>query len=216
MFRYFEEDELSSAASNADISVDDIELERVGGFSDSMDHVPVSKLHWYCVKFEISFLFFYHYLKRQIQVRFWNCRDQKAATNGSARDEGEGGGLSLGDLVGGILPDMDKFGGQQHCANCRCFVSSLRELTSFAFDPRFPRFGLCYRANCFREDYLQVGVRNQLGGMSWYKCPRGGGRLHIAGFTGSLHCPEAKGFCQFEEISGIRYPETGMLNLIIS
>eukprot|EP01138_Halocafeteria_seosinensis_P001181 gb/GECG01001208.1/.p1 GENE.gb/GECG01001208.1/~~gb/GECG01001208.1/.p1 ORF type:complete len:1178 (+),score=114.14 gb/GECG01001208.1/:1-3534(+) len=186
MFQYFKKDELKEAFSNVEVDTSNIDLERLGGFSSSMDHVP-------------------------IRVRFWNCRDQKAATNGSSRDGEEGGGLDISDFTGGILADMDRFGGQEHCKTCRCFLSSLRELTSFAFDPRFPQFGLCYRANCFRKDYLQVAVRNQLGGVNWYKCPDKGGKFNIAGFTGAFHCPEPKQFCRMEEISGIRYPETDPL-----
>eukprot|EP01138_Halocafeteria_seosinensis_P015490 gb/GECG01015808.1/.p1 GENE.gb/GECG01015808.1/~~gb/GECG01015808.1/.p1 ORF type:complete len:1184 (+),score=129.88 gb/GECG01015808.1/:1-3552(+) len=186
MYRYFTQGEVADAFSNVDVDTSGIEVDQLGGFSSSMDYVP-------------------------IQVRFWNCRDQKAATNGSSRDGSEGGGLDISQFTGGILGDMSRFGGQEHCRDCRCFISSLRELTSFAFSPQFPEFGLCYRANCFREEYLQVGIRNQLGGVSWYKCPDGGGKFIIAGFTGAFHCPDARAFCKMEEISGIKYPETDPL-----
>lgn len=140
-------------------------------------------------------------------MKLWNCRDIKSSLNSSSKQD-TGLGIELGGIAGSILPDLERFGGQEHCASCRCFVSSLRELTSFAFDPQFPRYGLCYRANCFRRDYLQVAIRNQLGGVSWYKCPDNGGKIYLAGFSGSLHCPDASAFCKHEEISGIKYPET--------
>eukprot|EP01138_Halocafeteria_seosinensis_P015489 gb/GECG01015807.1/.p1 GENE.gb/GECG01015807.1/~~gb/GECG01015807.1/.p1 ORF type:complete len:909 (+),score=86.63 gb/GECG01015807.1/:1-2727(+) len=182
MYQYFSSDEVATALTNVNVDVSKIKVSNLGGFSRSMDYVSV-------------------------QVKFWNCRDVKSSLNTSSKDD-TGLGIDLGGIAGSILPDMERFGGQEHCATCRCFESSLRELTSFAFSPKFPKFGLCYRANCFRRDYLQVAVRNQLGGVSWYKCPQNGGKIYLAGFTGALHCPDAVAFCKHEEITGIKYPET--------
>jgi hypothetical protein len=40
--------------------------------------------------------------------------------------------------------------------DCRCFVSSLREITTLSLDTSFPQRGRCYLSNCYRVDYLQV------------------------------------------------------------
>ena len=88
-------------------------------------------------------------------------------------------------------------------------MSSLVAVTDLArFNPSFTRYGLCYRFNCFRSDYLQIAIKNQIGGVSWYKCPTNGGKLYIAGFTGAFTCPDAEDFCRHEQPTGIKYPET--------
>lgn len=57
-------------------------------------------------------------------------------------------------------------------AECRCFVSSLMDISKFSVNPSFPRFGLCYRANCYRPNYLQFAIRSQFtNAVDWYKCP---------------------------------------------
>ena len=42
MYQYFKQDEIKDAFSNVDVDVNDIDVSRLGGFSSSMDHVPVS------------------------------------------------------------------------------------------------------------------------------------------------------------------------------
>jgi hypothetical protein len=49
------------------------------------------------------------------------------------------------------------------CQNCRCFVSSLREITTISLDTAFTRRGRCYLSNCYRHDYLQVLPRGDPG-----------------------------------------------------
>lgn len=44
--------------------------------------------------------------------------------------------------------------------------------------------------------------------IDWYRCPVGGGKLYIPGYTGALHCPDAATFCDMQTVSGIKYPET--------
>eukprot|EP01138_Halocafeteria_seosinensis_P015488 gb/GECG01015806.1/.p1 GENE.gb/GECG01015806.1/~~gb/GECG01015806.1/.p1 ORF type:complete len:864 (+),score=86.28 gb/GECG01015806.1/:1-2592(+) len=186
MYRYFTQDEVAAAFSNTDVDSSDVDVVRLGGFSSSMDYAPVP-------------------------MRFWNCRDRTPATNGSLPDSAEGVGIDLAKYTLDVVGQMEKRGGQKHCKHCRCFVSSLREVTSFAFSSGPTPFGLCYRANCVRRDYLQFGITNQLGGVSWYKCPDEGGQVFIAGFAGTFHCPNARQFCAIESISGIKYPETDPL-----
>ena len=41
MYQYFTEDERSDALSRADVDASSVNINRLGGFSDSMDHVPV-------------------------------------------------------------------------------------------------------------------------------------------------------------------------------
>jgi hypothetical protein len=48
------------------------------------------------------------------------------------------------------------------------------------FNPTFPRIGLCYKMNCYREDYLQFAVVDPLvKKLFWYKCPSGGGKVYV-------------------------------------
>ena len=42
---------------------------------------------------------------------------------------------------------------------------------------------------------MQIGIRGRDGGTEWFGCPRGGGTLYIAGFSGSIICPNATEFC---------------------
>ena len=57
-------------------------------------------------------------------------------------------------------------GGQANCPECRCLRSTLVELTRLGSSS--PSFGLCYRTNCYRENYLQVGVKGALSGdVNW-------------------------------------------------
>jgi hypothetical protein len=160
-----------------------------GGFSSAMDYAVVP-------------------------VGFWSCMESAGAGNSTGRVSQESDGFDLGQLVGTAASDMSVFGGQTRCTTCRCFVSSLVGFSRLAFfNPLFPKYGLCYVANCAKEDLLQVGVRNQLDRkISWYRCPPAGGKIWIAGFSGSLHCPPAKEMCLFEnELSGVLYPETDRL-----
>jgi hypothetical protein len=109
----------------------------------------------------------------------------------------------MGDLVSTNMKAMLKFGGQTRCPNCRCFASSLREFNlGVDFSTLTNRLGLCYRANCPTQNHLQIGIKGQFG-TYWYDCPEGGGKLNIAGFSGSIQCPNATLFCQYEKPSGV-------------
>mmetsp|Transcript_24598 Transcript_24598/g.85538 ORF Transcript_24598/g.85538 Transcript_24598/m.85538 type:complete len:1188 (-) Transcript_24598:195-3758(-) len=159
-----------------------------GGFSSAMDFVPVS-------------------------IGYWNCQDSKAGNGSSLLERQSGGsGFSLATTLSGASDNMKLFGGQAYCPDCRCFVSSLMDFTSGKINPNFPRFGLCYRSNCYRDDYLQFAIESQVGrDTTWYRCPPAGGKLYIAGFSGAFHCPAAEEFCKMETITGIKYTETDPL-----
>jgi pentapeptide MXKDX repeat protein len=155
----------------------------VGGWSSAMDYVPV-------------------------RVGYWNCQDTGPTTTSLTRD-GEGGDIDNATTLVSSAMDSKLFGGQSHCPSCRCLVSSLMDVTKLNINPSFPRYGLCYRTNCFRSDYLQVAIRSQFTNrIDWYRCPVEGGKLHIPGYTGALHCPPATSFCRLQDVSGVRYPET--------
>lgn len=161
--------------------------DQTGGFSSAMDFAPV-------------------------RIGYWSCQDAKPSGNASTQLEREAGTLDMSSLTQGAEENMQLFGGQAYCPSCRCFVSSLMEFSSGNVNPDFPRFGLCYRSNCYKANYLQFGIKDQIGGdVTWYKCPLEGGKLYIAGFTGAFHCPKATEFCEFEEITGVKYSETEVI-----
>ena len=151
-----------------------------GGASAAMDYLPV-------------------------RIKFWNCGEQATVIASNNRTGQES--VVVDGSVFADRADLVRHGGQEHCRSCRCFRSSLLQ-----FDEGLSlgaKRGLCYRANCYRSDYLQVGVKGLSSGLTnWYACPKEGGSLLIAGYTGSLECPPAEAFCVQENISGIRYAET--------
>ena len=104
-----------------------------GGHSSAMDHVP-------------TFL------------SYWNCQDLDAVVASNTTRLVEGGSEDLAEVEQQAQVEMHLFGGQSRCSECRCFVSSLVELSSGTFNPTFPSFGLCYRFNCYKQDYLQARV----------------------------------------------------------
>jgi len=155
-----------------------------GGYNNAMDYAPV-------------------------YVGYWNCMYAKPKDNGTAIGGGDTGS-KLKEFASsfGSAIDMETFGGQARCPECRCLTSSLMELTK-GYNPQQPEYGLCYRMNCYRPDYLQVAVRSAIStdASFWYSCPTAGGKLYIPGFTGTIVCPPAEEFCANEVITGIRYPE---------
>jgi hypothetical protein len=114
------------------------------------------------------------------------------------------------ETFGALSDELELFGGQTHGENARCFQSTLREIGSIK-SLEYANYGLCYISNCYRSDYLQVGIRERGGGITWYGCPTNGGSLYLPGFTGSLTCPKAEEFCTYENISGYYYGETDLL-----
>eukprot|EP00501_MAST-03F_sp_TOSAG23-6_P000289 GSMAST32.ASY1.ANO1.296.1 assembled CDS len=157
----------------------------VGGFSDSMDYVPV-------------------------RVGYWNCQDEKPSSTSNKLMSAPNVKMDFSKLFSTLSTDIEKFGGQSHCKNCRCFQSSLVELGSPKFSPTIASYGLCYAMNCFTPTYLQVMIRNRFG-KAWYQCPSGGGKIFIPGFTGSFMCPIPKQFCDMEDTSGTLYGESSIL-----
>ena len=148
-----------------------------------------------------------------IPAGYWNCQDQQPASSSSNFAEGGNAGFNMGDLVSTAQKAMLKYGGQTRCPNCRCFRSSLRE---FNLGIDFTKFGsgnhlgLCYRSNCPTPNNLQIGVKSTFG-TYWYDCPAKGGELYIAGFSGSILCPNATEFCRTEEITLLYNPATSLI-----
>jgi hypothetical protein len=154
-----------------------------GGFSAAMDYQP-------------------------LMVGYWSCNSPSMLEGNTTSNDAEKGALSkLKTLFSASKTDMAKIGGQARCPTCRCFESSLVEYVKTS-SLKFPIYGQCYRANCYRLDYLQIAVRGQISRKTnWYKCPATGGKISIPGYGGSFHCPDAIEFCSNENISGIKYPE---------
>lgn len=179
--QFFDTDAQAAAASGTSSAT----VSSTGGFNNAMDYVPVP-------------------------VGYWNCLYGSPKDNSSVTLGGGDTGASLRQFVTsfGSATDMETFGGQARCPQCRCLQSSLLELTK-GINPEQPEYGLCYRTNCYRPDYLQIAVKSVLatGDSFWYGCPQEGGKLYIPGFTGQITCPPADEFCAHETISGIRYPE---------
>lgn len=177
--RYYTTDADAAAASGASSGT----TATTGGFSNAMDFVPV-------------------------RVGYWDCSTAIPTANVTTASEGSSPGFSNFASFFGDANDMMKFGGQARCPECRCMRSSLMELTR-TVTPNFAVYGLCYRTNCYRSDYLQVAIKGQFGKNTvyWYKCPTNGGKVYITGFTGSIHCPDAETFCAMETITGIKYSE---------
>mmetsp|Transcript_24599 Transcript_24599/g.85546 ORF Transcript_24599/g.85546 Transcript_24599/m.85546 type:complete len:1232 (-) Transcript_24599:195-3890(-) len=183
MYQYFTAEQAPAALNVAG----GVEAARTGGFSSAMDYAPV-------------------------RLSYWNCQQANISTGSKLLEAEAGADPGVGGALGGAEDEMSLFGGQAYCPECRCFVSSLMDLSSGSVNPNFPQFGLCYRHNCFTENYLQFAIENQLGdGMTWYKCPPAGGKVYIAGFSGAFHCPAAEEFCKMETITGIKYTETDPL-----
>ena len=138
---------------------------------------------------------------------FWNCKDSLAMASSDIVPEG-GVSPSLGaSWSSGGSKSVEVNSGQEHCPECRCFLSSLTDFSQFLTNPTLSRFGLCYPSNCFMKNHLQIGIMKAFG-IYWYKCPPQGGRMYIPGFVGAVHCPEAENFCKMERITGIKHSET--------
>ena len=54
------------------------------------------------------------------------------------------------------------------------------EVTLGGFNPTFPTYGLCYRSNCYRSDYLQVGVKVRACAPACFSSPLLCHHLHAA------------------------------------
>ncbi|KAK3269811.1 hypothetical protein CYMTET_21763 [Cymbomonas tetramitiformis] len=145
-----------------------------GGFNSAMDYVPV-------------------------RVGYWSCLDKQIHNKESAMRTEWGTALNFGSKFSPAALDATKFGGQAHCPECRCFLSSLMDAATA--NPTFPEYGLCYPSNCVKSDLLQVGIQ-KLEGVYWYRCPKEGGKMYIPRLTGSILCPPAKEFCKYENITG--------------
>lgn len=178
-------DAWSVAAAPRSATAADLALDRVGGFSASMDFAPV-------------------------RYGYWSCLNSAPGGNSSSRASTESGGsVSIGDEVGAASSDQTSRGGQTLCRDCRCFQSTLNELINGIAVGR-AAYGMCFAANCYRADYLQIAVRS--GGVAyWYRCPSDGGKIFVPGFTGRVTCPPAEAFCAGETITGRKFPESGFV-----
>ncbi|KAK3243697.1 hypothetical protein CYMTET_46666 [Cymbomonas tetramitiformis] len=149
------------------------------GYSSSLDYVPT-------------------------RIGYWNCLDDEEDTGETSMTEDGGQSLSWGSSFTGAGEDSSSFGGQLHCPECRCFISSLIEVRKASTS--FPRYGLCYPSNCIKEDVLQVGI-SKSDGIYWYRCPSDGGKVYIPRLVGSIICPPAQEFCKYENITGYVHAE---------
>jgi len=140
-----------------------------------------------------------------VRVGYWSCLDKKPLT---ASSQGVAGNQSVdfSGLFNSLSADLENFGGQQYGTEARCFESTLREFGS-VLSLTFDTYGLCYAANCYTADYLQIGIRGRDGGTEWYHCPSGK-TLYLAGFSGSVQCPNTIEFCDHEDITGVFMTET--------
>ena len=155
-----------------------------GGFIPYNDYVPVSVGYWDC--------------------SYTQNNSANSKSSSTASDTSQSALTSLYSS----LADTTTVGGQSRCPSCRCFISSLQELNR-GVNPEFPSYGLCYRKNCYRKDYLQIALLSAYSTQSyWYKCPTQGGQLWIPGYTGAFTCPPAEEFCRDETITGLKFPET--------
>jgi Leishmanolysin len=191
-FNYFQSDAAAVSAISSQLNSNGIantHANNVGGFSNAMDYAPV-------------------------MVGFWACADPIGSTNSSVWQGGEGGGLTAFESLFGIVSSINKIGGQIHGPDSKCFTSSLIELTSTQ-GVSFPTYGLCYQSNCYRKDYLQVGIKSFTSHKtSWYPC-KTAGKLYIPGYLGAFHCPDPVQFCSTETITGYKYTETNLLYSLI-
>lgn len=72
----------------------------------------------------------------------------------------EGQDVDYGEAFAALEQNIPAFGGQVHSSKSRCFASSLILPSEFAnINPEWPAYGLCYVANCYKKDYLQVCIR---------------------------------------------------------
>jgi len=104
-----------------------------------------------------------------VRASFWSCLDSDMHEGQASSEDGGGGSFDFSSLFAGQEQSIQAFAGQAHCRNCRCFVSSLMGVKTM--NPAFPRYGLCYPSNCWREDRLQVGIVKTGGFVHWYDLP---------------------------------------------
>ncbi|KAA0172575.1 hypothetical protein FNF27_05929 [Cafeteria roenbergensis] len=158
-------------------------VDRVGGHSAAMDFVPV-------------------------RVGYWSCLSSWPSVNDSGRSVADpGSDTEVSQEVKEAASAATDFGGQSYCRECRCFASSLYEVTK-GVPPLGGPHGLCYAHNCYRSDYLQVAVKGVQGNIAWFRCPPDGGKIFVPGFLGRLTCPPAKEFCATEAITGVKHAES--------
>lgn len=106
--------------------------------------------------------------------------------------------------------EIQEYGGQIYSDRSRCFRSSLLLYTESALvltdTTVVQKAGLCYLANCYTENYLQIGVKTVLGGTKWFRCENES-NIYVAGFIGAFECPDPTDFCAYEDITGVKYAE---------
>jgi hypothetical protein len=81
-----------------------------------------------------------------VQVGYWNCGFEEFVAT-SRNETPSTVDSSAGAAVdSSVINQMSTLGGQSRCPTCRCFESSLKEVSRIhLFNPRFPVFGMCYR-----------------------------------------------------------------------
>jgi hypothetical protein len=182
-----------------------------GGYSDAADFAPVFVGYWNCLDeqppSDLSNLFAAPEGVSVVDVTDLNATELQISAE---EDEENADKIGFDDLFSAAGDELGQIGGQSYGSTARCFESSLVPLVQiYSIDLTFTKNGLCYVANCYSKEYLQVGVRATTGDLLlyWYGCPTEGGILYIPGFTGSIQCPVATDFCFNEDVSGLLYSE---------
>ena len=96
--------------------------------------------------------------------------DTQGRSSNASIYESNNGTVDITGIFDFISNELNLFGGQSHCKNCRCFRSSLVEIGSIKYNPLLPSMGACYVSNCASPTLLQFGIRGLL-------CSRSDGRL---------------------------------------
>ena len=152
---------------------------------------------------------------RPIFAGYWSCLDATPPNSpGQTGEQGFNDGTNLNASITANY-DLKVSGGQTRCPDCRCFVSSLQNYANKLVKVT-QLTGMCYRFNCYHSDYLQVGITSAaLSSYEWYPCPAGGGKVYVPGYAGHLSCPDPTTFCALESVSGVKYPESNYLKVVI-
>ena len=156
-----------------------------------------------------------------VPVGYWSCIYADASTGANASQAGDTAS-AVAQATGYFKSQLASItvGGQARCPTCRCLQTRLSAPATYAATLQLPDIGGCYRANCYRPDYLQVAILGATAGITsrfsfWYSCPPEGGKLFVPGFLGSLTCPPAAKFCAGQTVSGVLFPEQNLSAVLV-
>ena len=182
-----------------------------GGYSDANEYAPVMVGYWNCLDekppSDVADLLAAPEAVMPVNGSELNADDLAQAAEDAQDTEDK---INIVDLFNAAGEELGQVKGQSYGSSARCFKSSLVPLADIVnLDLTFTKNGLCYVANCYSKEYLQVGIRGATGEelLYWYGCPPEGGSMYIPGFSGSILCPVAEDFCFGEDVSGVLYSE---------